>query len=270
MSTPTLREETAGGLTFLTDPEAAPVRFGFTERAGGVSEGPWASLNLGDACGDDPEAVAENRTRALRALGYEGDPSRLVNPKQVHGDKVLVVDAADDAHLAAFQKEARAGLDAVVCTAAGIPVLLCYADCVPVVLTAPRGFAVIHSGWRGTIAKISARALAALCQAADVAPSDVHAYIGPHIAGADYEVSRELLDRFEEAFGAGVALPERHLDLAAAIESTLLEAGMDEGSICDCGISTAQETDRFYSYRASGGTCGRHGALAFIETCARP
>ena len=148
METPSLTRKSVSGVSFLTDGHAeGQVRFGFTERTGGVSEGVFASLNLGDACGDMPEHVAENRARALAALGYEGSPDRLVNPKQVHGDKVLLVDTADEESLARIQKEAREGADAIVCTVPGVPVLLCYADCVPVILATEKGFAVLHSGW---------------------------------------------------------------------------------------------------------------------------
>ena len=267
METPSLTRKSISGVSFLTDGHAeGQVRFGFTERTGGVSEGVFASLNLGDACGDMPEHVAENRARALAALGYEGSPDRLVNPKQVHGDKVLLVDTADEESLARIQKEAREGADAIVCTVPGVPVLLCYADCVPVILATEKGFAVIHSGWRGTIASIAAKALVKLLAATEGDASSVVAYIGPHIAGPDYEVSEELLTRFVDTFDESVALPGHRLDLARAIVLALEGAGIGEESIVDCGISTARATDRFYSYRAEGGHCGRHGALAYLAS----
>ena len=93
---------------------------------------------------------------------------------------------------------------------------------------------------------------------------EVMAYIGPHIAGVDYEVSEELLDRFRDAFGAGVCLPGRCLDLGRAVALTLAEAGVPETNVAACEASTATATDRFFSYRASGGRCGRHGALAVL------
>lgn len=267
METPSLTRKSVSGVSFLTDGHAeGQVRFGFTERTGGVSEGVFASLNLGDACGDMPEHVAENRARALAALGYEGSPDRLVNPKQVHGDKVLLVDTADEESLARIQKEAREGADAIVCTVPGVPVLLCYADCVPVILATEKGFAVIHSGWRGTIASIAAKALVKLLAATEGDASSAVAYIGPHIAGPDYEVSEELLTRFVNTFDESVALPGYRLDLARAIVLALEGAGIGEESIADCGISTARATDRFYSYRAEGGRCGRHGALAYLAS----
>ena len=257
---------TSHGVTLLSD-ERRPggVTFAFTERTGGVSTGSYASLNLGDACGDDPACVAENRRRALVALGAPGLDGRLVNPRQVHGDHVVVIAQGSPDAVRTAQEEARAGADAVVCAAPDVPVLLCYADCVPVVLAAPGCFAVIHSGWKGTIARISRRALRLLCEVGGVGAGEVSAYVGPHIMGADYKVSQELLDRFAAEFGAGVCLPKRHLDLGAAVRQTLLEEGLHTDAIAACDASTATTTDRFFSYRASGGSCGRHGALAVLS-----
>lgn len=267
MSTPSLTRMSVQGVSFLTDGCAqGQVRFGFTERTGGVSVGPFASLNLGGRCGDIPEHVSENRRRALSALGFEGAPERLVNPKQVHGDRVLVLDEAGEDALACIQREAQEGADAIVCTVPEVPVLLCYADCVPVILVSGKGFAVVHSGWRGTIARIAAKALGQLLATTGEDAADVRAYLGPHIGGADYEVSEDLLARFTDEFGPSVALPGHRLDLGRAIVSALVDAGMGKDAICDCGISTAQATDRFYSYRAEGGLCGRHGALAYIAS----
>ena len=177
------------------------VTLAFTERTGGCSTGQYASLNLGDACGDDATAVEKNRMLALEAVGAGKWAANLVNPKQVHGDHVVVVRSCDPADVAAAVAEARSGADAVVCTARHVPVLLCFADCVPVVLVAPGGFAVAHSGWRGTIARIAAKAARVLAEECGCEAADVSAYIGPHVTGEDYEVSQELLDRFVRPCG---------------------------------------------------------------------
>ena len=130
-----------------------PVAFGFTERTGGVSKPPFASLNLGSHVGDAPEAVQENRRRVLAALGCEEALGRLIVPNQVHGDHVVTVSSSDAAALGEARAEATAGADAVVCTVPGVPVLLCFADCVPVIVVCPGGFAVVHSGWRARMRK---------------------------------------------------------------------------------------------------------------------
>ena len=160
-----LRRIERAGVALVGDVEG-PVSFGFTERTGGVSRAPFASLNLGAHVDDDPAAVAENRRRVLAALGAESLSDRLVVPNQVHGDHVVMIADGSPAALEAARAEAAAGADAVVCTAPDVPVLLCFADCVPCILVAPRAFAVVHSGWKGTFAGIAGKAARVLMERA--------------------------------------------------------------------------------------------------------
>lgn len=260
---PSITRRESKGVTLLADPNRPRgVTLAFTERTGGVSTGAYSSLNLGDACGDDADAVSENRRRALDAIGAGDLSDRLVNPHQVHGDTVVVVHEGTDDELASVRCEAREGADAVVCLAEDVPVLLCYADCVPVIIVAPGGFAVVHSGWRGTDARIAAKAARELLVQTGADASELLAYIGPHIGTADYEVSAELAWHFTDAFGPGCVQGADHLDLEYCVRAALAEAGVGEDQVASCGGSTASSTDRFYSFRAEG-TCGRHGALAF-------
>lgn len=263
MGAPRLNRLSAHGVTFLGDAgRPSGVAFAFTERTGGVSGGPWSSLNLGAFCGDDPGHVRENRRRALYALGAAGLLGRLVSPRQVHGDHVVVVSSATDAAVSLAQAEAEAGADAIVCCARGVPVLLCFADCVPVVLVSQGGFAVVHSGWRGTLAEVSATAARVLAEVSGSGFEGICAYLGPHIGAEDYEVSEELLGRFVEKFGDVVCAGERRLNLGAAIVASLERAGLARQNVLGCTASTVRCPKRFFSYRAQGGTCGRHGALA--------
>lgn len=239
--------------------------FGFTERTGGVSRAPYASLNLGAHVGDDPAVVAENRARVLAAFGAAPYADRLLVPNQVHGDHVAVVASAAPEDLAALRAEIAAGADAIVCTVPGVPVMLCFADCVPVVLTCPAGFAVVHSGWKGTYACIAAKAARALMDRSGCAAKQIDAWIGPHILGDEYEVSEELIAQFHERFGDVNPAGERLLDLSRAIARSLMEAGLPAGNICDTGLSTVRANDRFFSYRAEHGTCGRHAAVAMLR-----
>ena len=260
----------AGKVTLLADGDVpGGVTFAFTERTGGASRGAFASLNLGDSCGDDAATVAENRKRSLAAIGAEGWAASLVAPHQVHGDHVVHVTSAEPKALLACVSEAREGADAVVCTVPRVPVLLCFADCVPVVICAPGGFAVAHSGWRGTIARISGKAARSLAEEAGCATAELSAYVGPHIGGADYEVSADLLARFVAEFGPGVDAGQRHLDLGRAVCDALVDAGVPRTAIATCGDSTVSNVGRFFSYRAEAGHCGRHGALAVLGSDAR-
>ena len=241
------------------------VAFAFTERAGGVSEPPFSSLNLGAHVGDDPAAVEENRRRALAAMGAEDLLRRLLTANQVHGDNVVTVADASARALAEARSELARGADAVVCTAPDVPVMLLFADCTPVVLAAPGGFAVAHSGWRGTYAGIAGKAARLLARAIGCETAAIRAFIGPHILGDEYEVSADLLAKFSLRFdNISIAEPAM-LDMSAAIRSSLEEAGVPPCAIHDPHLSTMRQNDRFFSYRAERGTCGRHAAIAFMR-----
>lgn len=241
------------------------VAFVFTERTGGVSQAPYASLNLGTHVGDDPAAVAENRRRVLAALGCEEDLLRLLVPNQVHGSKIVTLASAEEDELARVRQEIEAGCDGIVCAAPHVPVMLCFADCVPVVLTGAAGFAVAHSGWKGTYARIAAKAAAALARATGESPAGFHAYIGPHICADEYEVSEELMQKFADEFGPLGTYGPRLLDLGRAIRMALVEAGVPEESISDPQLSTIKQNDRYFSYRAENGRTGRHAAVAVLQ-----
>lgn len=257
-------ERVTHGTVTLVEGARGPIRFGFTERTGGVSREPYASLNLGTHVGDDPDAVAENRRRVLAALDAERLADCLLVPNQVHGDEVAVVSTGDADELARVRDEIARGADAIVCTARDVPVMLCYADCVPVVLVGEGGFAVIHSGWKGTYAGIAGKAARILARETGIDASVIDAYIGPHILGDEYEVSCELMERFAERFSGIDASAGRLLDLSCAIRSSLEDAGVLKDRIVDTQLSTMRDNDRFFSYRAEKGTCGRHAAVAVM------
>lgn len=252
---------------------ATGVRVAFTGRAGGVSEQPYAHLNLGSHVGDDPEAVAGNRAALMRALG--AGECELVVPNQVHGDNLVVVDAADARALEAARQEASAGADGVVVTAPNVAALLCFADCVPVIIVSLTGsFAVVHAGWRGVIASIvpkAARLLAHRESCGAHAPfasekealSAYNVYVGPHIHAECFETGADVHARFAGKFGESCTPDARHVDLACALRTDLGRAGICACRIADVGICTACNAQGFFSYRASGGVCGRHGAIAF-------
>lgn len=267
MVEPSLTRYERQGVTLLGDTTCpGGVTFGFTERTGGHSQSPYASLNLSLCCGDDPCAVQHNRAQALAALGAASCADKLVEPHQVHGDTLVVIRSSQNDELNRARAQAQAGADGIICCAPGVPVMLCFADCVPVVIVAPGVFAVVHSGWRGTLARISARAVRSLCHEVGCQPSDVAVYIGPHISGEDYEISEELLNKFITEFGTIVCVKGRlrNLSLSSAIMSTLAVAGVKPCQIVNARVSTASNVTRFFSYRAEGGVTGRHAAIAYL------
>lgn len=266
---PTLQARARAGLSFLTDDalfDACGVRMGFSRREGGVSLPPYDSLNLGSHVGDDLAAVRENRRRLLAAADL-GD-TRLLMANQVHGSLVLSLDDEESEAFERVENEAGAGADGLVVAVAGVTALLCFADCVPVVVVSPSGtFAVAHAGWRGAIADIPRKAVEAVRnlderRGAAGSPFDYNAYVGPHIMAECYPCDPDLVARFADRFGADCAKDGNHLDLDAAVRASLLDAGLSEERIAFSGACTACSTDDYFSYRASGGTCGRHGAFA--------
>jgi YfiH family protein len=221
------------------DLPGAHVRF--TTRAGGVSEGPYASLNLGRWTDDDPCAVAENRRRAA-----DGRP--LAFGRQVHGTRVLTVDGGtpDDAIVDA---------DGVATAANGLVLLVLAADCLPVALATPGAIAMVHAGWGGLADGVLEEGVRAIRALGGDGP--LHAAIGPGAGGCCYEVGDEVAARFPDVSRRA----DRTIDLKAIAAQRLRAAGAVE--VLDVGRCTMCEPDVFFSHRASGGLTGRQGGLAW-------
>ena len=260
---PRLVEGRFSNLTAFTDEalfEACGVRIAFTERSGGVSVPPYDSLNLGLHVNDNPESVRENRRRVCEAFGI--DPTRLIVPNQVHGADVAVCENAGD--IAETREFAAEGSDAVAVGCDGVAALLCFADCTPVIIVAPSGkFAVAHCGWRGVVYGAWATALSTLCELTGEPPERFNVYIGPYIHACHFEVGEEVAKRYFDSFGEASLVDERHVDMGAALRCGFASMGVAPERIADVDMCTVCDAgERFYSYRASGGTCGRHGAFA--------
>jgi YfiH family protein len=229
---------------------------GFTTRSGGVSTGPYASLNLGSHVGDEPAAVEENRARLLAATGA----TSLAMLDQVHGAQVLEVAPLAPGLLPIGEA------DASWTQARGVALAIGIADCLPILLHSPDLGAVgaAHAGWRGADLRIGAVLVAAL-RARGAQPEAMQAVLGPCIRVCCYEVSADLADRFERQFGAGVVNRSRskpHLDLAEASRLALREAGLAEEHLADVGLCTSCDAVRFFSHRRDHGKTGR--MLAFV------
>jgi YfiH family protein len=263
-------------LAYFSDPGLAKrsgIRVVFSSRLGGASGPPYASLDLAAHTGDDPCDVDENRRRLAHVLGL--DHTRFVTAEQVHGDRVGQVceeDAGRGATTAEGSRPPVEGCDGLLTTASGIPLLMMYADCVPVVLVAEaprRAVCVAHAGWKGALVGLPGTAASQLAVAADCAPADLVAYIGPHICSYHYEVSDGLACAFRDRYASSsrsvsiLAAPPR-VDLGAAVLASLEEAGLQPERVATTGMCTVEEPTLFYSYRAEGVT-GRHGALVAIQ-----
>lgn len=234
-----------------------PVPHGFATRAGGVSEGRFASLNLGLSVGDVRERVEENYRRLAAAVG--APLGALHTVKQVHGDRVLQAQPGEDSQTLRPQ---QGDADALFTEKAGDWVGVSTADCVPVLLVDPehQRVAAVHSGWRGTDADISAKAVEALA-ARGSRPERLLVAVGPAIQQCCYVVSPELAKHFATRFGSDVVVAkgdEFRLDLSRAVVLTLRRMGVKVGNMDVLQDCTSCDSSRFFSHRRDSGRTGRH------------
>ena len=233
---------------------------GFYGRRGGVSEGAWASLNLGTRVGDDPAHVRENWRRLCAAL-------RGVTPvtmQQVHGDRIVTVSAAE---------QSVGEADGMATDVAGIGLSVATADCVPILLVEPtrRISLAVHAGWRGTLAGIAEGAVRLAAEKYAVPPDSLHVAIGPAIGPCCYEVSAAIGTDLEAKFGKmpdAWACHGEHgmLDLRRANRLILQNAGVPAARISEVGPCTSCHSDVLYSHRRSGGRTGRQiSIIGFIS-----
>ena len=241
--------------------EAPPgVAAAMSLRAGGVSTGPYTSFNLGLAVGDDPAAVAANRSHWAQALA-----ARPVWLRQVHGTAVLRLDAqSPDA------PEALA--DAAWTTERGIACTVQVADCMPVLYALRDGSAVAaaHAGWRGLAGGMLEAALQALCAGTGAAPDDVQVWLGPCIGPRQFEVGVDVLEAFGQSAHEADArrfcfrpradgTPRWLANLALLARDQLDAAGVQPALISAAQACTVEDVSSFFSFRRDGVT-GRHAA----------
>jgi len=234
-------------------PAPARVRAFVTTREGGVSQGAYASLNLGSSGGDDPAHVARNRERVREHL-----PAAPRWMRQVHGTAVADLDALADGDVA--------DADAAVTARAGRVAVVLTADCLPVLFCDSRGsrVAVAHAGWRG----LAAGVLEGTVRAMRADPGDIVAWMGPAIGPGAFEVGPEVREAFVaidaragEAFRPH-ARGKFMADLYGLARQRLARAGVQ--SVHGGGFCTLSEADRFFSYRREKAS-GRMGAFIWRE-----
>jgi YfiH family protein len=206
----------------------------FTTRNGGVSEGPFASLNLGLWTDDEEDRVRENRARVERIGG-----GRLAQGRQVHGATVVESDpdtVVED--------------DGQVTDRPGVAPIVLVADCVPIALVSPEAVGMVHAGWRGLAGGIVGEAVQRL---RSLGAARIAAAVGPGAGPCCYEVGEEV----HAAFGTS----GRTVDLKAIARDRLEEAGVEE--VHDSGLCTMCDSERFFSHRRDGGVTGRQAGVVW-------
>ena len=224
----------------------------FSTRAGGVSDGPYESLNLGILTADDPDRVFENRRRLAERVGVEPERTRMA--WQRHGSEVRK--ASPEGILARSRHEP---CDGWWSDEPGQGMLLLTADCIPVAIARANGggpaLAVLHVGWRGLLDGIVGNGAAALGE------GRLSAAIGPGIGPCCYEVGSDVADPYVERFGAKIVQDGR-LDLWRAAELALNESGITNVERTD--LCTFCHPELFFSHRRDRGVTGRQGVIAAV------
>ncbi len=267
-------------LTFTNLENTGCVRHAFSTRKGGVSEGIYATMNLGFTRGDKKEAVLANYERMASVLGCR--PSDMVLSQQTHTTNVRVVNR-EDAGLGITREQEYTDIDGMITDTEGIVLVTLYADCVPLYFVDPvhRAIGLSHSGWRGTVNRMGAVTIKAMQDNFGTRPSDLICAIGPSICMDCYEVSSDVADEFMKEFPgclitAGDTLGDNSLllshgndkyllDLRAANRLIMLEAGVPASNIEMPGICTCHVPDYLFSHRASQGKRGNLAAFLGLK-----
>jgi polyphenol oxidase len=216
----------------------------YSGREGGVSEGPYAELNLGFHTADDPQAVSANHDLLAAQIGLPRSDFALGH--QVHGIEVNALrEPPSDADRAADADGQATRLE-------GIAPMVLVADCLPVALSTADGVAMVHAGWRGLAGGVLERGVATLRGLG--ARGELHAAIGPGAGACCYEAGEEV----HAAVGHSVG---RNVDLKAAAAERL--RALEAVEVQDVGICTICD-ERFFSHRRSGGITGRQAGVAWL------
>lgn len=264
----------AEGTDYMTWPafDDLDVDVVMTTRHGGVSTGPYGSLNLGLHVGDDDALVIENRRRAACTIGASLDD--LVFCHQAHGRGVAAVTPSDRGRGARSLATAIPGVDAAVTAEPGPVLAMMVADCVPIALYAPRAHVAgaVHSGWRGTVLRVAEAAVHAMVELGASA-ADIVAAVGPAIDPDHYQVGPEVMEAVVECFGGdtddllrrdGHEDADTYLfDLWEANRRILVEAGVPPERILVADVPSGGDGP-FFSHRAEK-PCGRNSLLVRLR-----
>lgn len=238
---------------------------GFSGRSGGVSPGPFSSLNLSFTRPEDVNNVRENYLRFAAAAGF--DPASMVMDSYEHGVTVRRVDQSDCG--SGYTKEPLPICDGLVTNDPAVTLITGHADCMAFFITDPakRAIGLAHAGWRGALGRIGKALVEKMCAAFGSDPAELIVGVGPSICPDCFEVGADVAELFEEAFPD---VPCRfigksgkdHIDLWRIAAAQFFEAGVQPDKLTISGVCTVED-DRLFSYRRAKGTTG--GMAAFLR-----
>lgn len=253
----------------------------FSTRTGGVSEGAIGRLNLSYAREENRANVDENFRRVASVL--ESDISNMVCTDQTHTNNVRIV-GKNDAGKGTIRQRDYENIDGIITNEPGIVLSAFFADCVPIYVVDPvhKAIGLAHSGWRGTVQKISAKMLNEMHKHYGTNPEDCVCAVGPSICRECYEVSEDVAQEFYKLFGEEPATCKEEadreqkvlyrkedgkyqLDLWLANEKILILAGVLKKNICVTDLCTCCNSKLLFSHRASHGIRGNLGAFLMIN-----
>lgn len=263
-----ITEHNAGGVVYLTADgieTAGGAAHGFSTRLGGVSEGIYASMNLGANRGDDPARVRENYRRFCAAIGTDMD--KMVFSCQVHGCGVRVVTAADLGK--GLDRPVDYEADALITDVPGAALTVFSADCLPILLYDPvrRVAGAVHAGWRGTSLGIVTQTVERMVECFGCRREDILAAIGPGISKCCFETHEDVPNAMTAALSTAVL---QHIkikengkfavDLKGINAMRLAQAGLTPDHIAVSDICTACHPELFWSHRKLGTNRGSMAA----------
>ena len=226
-----------------------------TTRQGGFSKGSYGEFNINRYCGDNVEAISQNRALLCGLWGI--DDCRLLMPHQVHETEIVAVDETScEAELE--------GVDALMTNISGICIGVSTADCIPVLLydKTHRAVCAIHAGWRGTVKRIVEKAVGAMTSTYGTCPADIQAQIGPGIHVESFEGGDEVYEAFaNEGFEMGTISrkvgQKWHIDLPECNRQQLLASGVPAAQVDVSPICTYQHPETYFSARRLSINSGR-------------
>lgn len=257
-----------GSLKFGNLDGEAGLAHAVSTRAGGVSSGPYASLNVGGATGDEPEKTAENLRRFLAAAGMP--PERLAAMRQDHTANVAEV-KEDWPFGPPGEPVFQPHIDGMVTRLTNTPLIAFSADCATAVFYDRRNAAlgVMHAGWRGAVQNIFRAAFERMALLYGSRPGDIAAGVGPCICAAHYPVGEDFIGRLKSFCGPENAVRflrtvegRPHFDLRALLREQLLELGITNSEFSPL---CTREEERLFSWRRDKGVTGRFALAAMLK-----